>query len=276
MKYEELGKMKNVECRRKNVLTTLLWAAFFILQSSFFVSCKESDNTVEEYPDWKNKNESFFSQLYEQAKAAEAAGSKEYKVIRNWTFMPDGDTFKGVAADHVIVQVLQDGGSQNPSPLYNDTVVVSYQGRLLPSTSYANGRIFKDHLNGATDPQAFDYVKMGVSTTVTVSSTGTTSSSSNIDGFTTVLQHMRVGDFWRVYIPYQLGYGEEDTSTIPAYSTLVFDLYLKAYYACCAKISLIFVDQRIRSGNNTNLTGIYTGGYLLPDASNKCIRLLVL
>ena len=230
MKYEELGKMKNVECRRKNVLTTLLWAAFFILQSSFFVSCKESDNTVEEYPDWKNKNESFFSQLYEQAKAAEAAGSKEYKVIRNWTFMPDGDTFKGVAADHVIVQVLQDGGSQNPSPLYNDTVVVSYQGRLLPSTSYANGRIFEDHLNGATDPQAFDYVKMGVSTTVTVSSTGTTSSSSNIDGFTTVLQHMRVGDFWRVYIPYQLGYGEEDTSTIPAYSTLVFDLYLKAYY----------------------------------------------
>ena len=195
-----------------------------------FVSCKEEDNSVEEYPDWKNRNEAFFSQLYEQAKAAEASGSSEYKVIRNWTFTPDGETFTGEATDHIVVQVLKDGGSISPSPIYNDTVVISYLGRLLPSTSYSEGRIFENHLNGTTDPQAFDFVKMGVSTTVSVTSTGSTSSSSNIDGFTTVLQHMRVGDFWRVYIPYQLGYGEDATGSIPAYSTLVFDIYLKAYY----------------------------------------------
>ena len=222
--------LRNMESRMKNVLQTLLCAAFFILPSSFFISCSESDNTIEEYPDWKKHNETFFNQLYAQAKAAEASGSGEYKVIRNWTLPPDTETFTAEAGDHVIVQVLKDGGSPNPSPLFNDTVVVSYRGRLLPSASYSEGRIFEDHIGEATDPQAFDYVKMGVSTTVTASSSGSSSSSPNIDGFTTVLQHMRIGDYWRVYIPYQLGYGEEDTSTIPGYSTLVFDLYLKAYY----------------------------------------------
>ena len=195
-----------------------------------FASCKESDNTVEEYPDWKNRNETYFTQLYNQAVAAQSAGSNEYKVFRNWSLPEDNDYFTATAADHIVVQVLKDGGSQTPSPLYNDTVVVSYRGRLLPSTSYAEGRVFEDHLGTATNPQAYTYVKMGVSTTVTYTSSGGVSSSSNIDGFTTLLQHMRIGDYWRAYIPYQLGYGEKDTSTIPAYSTLVFDIYLKAYY----------------------------------------------
>jgi FKBP-type peptidyl-prolyl cis-trans isomerase FklB len=48
-----------------------------------------------------------------------------------------------------------------------------------------------------------------------------------IDGFSTALQHMSVGDYWRVYIPWELGYGTSGSgSTIPGYSVLVFDLAL--------------------------------------------------
>ena len=41
-------------------------------------------------------------------------------------------------------------------------------------------------------------------------------------GFSTALQKMHVGDTWKVYIPYQLGYGSSDSGVIPAYSTLIF------------------------------------------------------
>ena len=51
--------------------------------------------------------------------------------------------------------------------------------------------------------------------------------SSMIDGFATALLNMHVGNYWRIYIPYQLGYGKSGSdSTIPGYSILVFDLTL--------------------------------------------------
>ena len=45
-------------------------------------------------------------------------------------------------------------------------------------------------------------------------------------GFGTALMHMVKGDHWRVVIPSYLGYGTTDKTSIPAYSTLVFDLAL--------------------------------------------------
>ena len=47
-----------------------------------------------------------------------------------------------------------------------------------------------------------------------------------IDGMASALQQMRVGDIWRMYIPYTIGYGTQKASTIPAYSTLVYDVNL--------------------------------------------------
>ena len=51
-----------------------------------------------------------------------------------------------------------------------------------------------------------------------------------VDGFATALQHMHIGDQWRVYIPYQLGYGSSEKTGIPAFSTLVFDIALVNYF----------------------------------------------
>jgi peptidylprolyl isomerase/FKBP-type peptidyl-prolyl cis-trans isomerase FklB len=47
-----------------------------------------------------------------------------------------------------------------------------------------------------------------------------------IDGFSTALQHMEVGDKWEVWIPWQLGYGAIGQREIKAYSTLVFEIEL--------------------------------------------------
>jgi FKBP-type peptidyl-prolyl cis-trans isomerase FklB len=49
-----------------------------------------------------------------------------------------------------------------------------------------------------------------------------------IDGYTTALLHMHRGDYWRVFIPADLAYGEGGNSSgsIPGYSVVIFDLTL--------------------------------------------------
>ncbi|MBQ0057528.1 MAG: FKBP-type peptidyl-prolyl cis-trans isomerase [Bacteroidales bacterium] len=47
-----------------------------------------------------------------------------------------------------------------------------------------------------------------------------------IAGFTLALLHMKVGDRWEVYIPYDQGYGTRNNGPIPAYSTLIFEIEL--------------------------------------------------
>ncbi len=47
-----------------------------------------------------------------------------------------------------------------------------------------------------------------------------------IEGFQTALCHMRVGDRWQVFIPWQKGYGRKAAGDIPDCSVLIFDIEL--------------------------------------------------
>ena len=47
-----------------------------------------------------------------------------------------------------------------------------------------------------------------------------------IEGWQVALQKMHVGDKWIIYIPYTMGYGNKSVDSIPAYSTLVFEVKL--------------------------------------------------
>ena len=47
-----------------------------------------------------------------------------------------------------------------------------------------------------------------------------------IPGWQEVLQKMKVGDKWQVFIPAHLGYGPRGSGPIPPNSTLVFDIEL--------------------------------------------------
>lgn len=47
-----------------------------------------------------------------------------------------------------------------------------------------------------------------------------------VDGFSTALQHMKVGDKWEVWMPWKLAYGEAGNTTIAGYTTLVFEIEL--------------------------------------------------
>lgn len=47
-----------------------------------------------------------------------------------------------------------------------------------------------------------------------------------VRGLQLALQYMSVGEEWKVVIPWQLGYGAYSRNSIPAFSTLIFDVKL--------------------------------------------------
>ena len=174
-----------------------------------FMACSEDEDTVEEFPDWKNRNEAYFDNIYEKAMGIEDGS---WKIIRNYSLE---DTIPAGYADHIVVEVLEEGTGSG-CPMFTDSVLVHYRGRLLPSTSYSEGYVFDESYEGEFNPQTALPRQLYVG--------------GLIDGFTSALQYMHIGDRWRVYIPYQLGYGSTGSTGIPAYSTLVFDIALVAYY----------------------------------------------
>lgn len=149
------------------------------------VACSESDDTPEEFPDWKNYNEAFVQQL-----ATDSVGNGWERIL-NFSY-PSG--YEADASGYIYVKRLQNGtGTQRP--IYTDSVDVHYQGRLLPSTSYSTGYIFDQSWLSGTQ------LDVNINTPNRFIVGGV------VDGFSTALQNMVVGDRWLVYIPYQLGYG---------------------------------------------------------------------
>lgn len=188
-----------------------------VLLAMALSSCSENLNEVEEYPDWQSTNESYFSNIYTTAKNSIAAGGDNWKIFRGFSLNEDIATHD---YNHIVVEVLEEGTGSG-CPLYTDSVKVHYLGRLLPSTSYTSGYVFAQSYYGDYNPNTASPVNLAVATNTYTP-----------DGLCTALQQMHIGDRWRIYVPYQLGYGTSTSSTlgIPGYSTLVYELTLVAYY----------------------------------------------
>ena len=193
------------------------------LTAMSLVSCSESDDTVEEYPDWKKTNTAYFNNLYATAKAAIESGDTSWKIFSKWSASAAGEDKTYSPEDCIVVKVLENGTGSG-CPIYNDNVWVHYQGRLLPSTSYAEGYVFDQSYYGTFNENTAVATELAVSGTV--------------EGFATALQNMHIGDHWQVYIPYQLGNDDSTSNTsIPAYSLLIFDIRLVAYARTDADVS---------------------------------------
>lgn len=181
-------------------------------------SCSESEGEVEEYPNWQSTNETYINRLYTETKQKIEQGDTSWKIIRNWTLESDAAT---TPSQYIVAHVQRDGGTA-VRPFYTDSVRVHYSGRLLPSTSYSQGYIFDKSFTGEFNEDTAVPAKFIVSGLV--------------QGFTTALLNMNLGDRWTVYIPYQLGYGTDGSNAIPGYSTLIFDIDLVGIYRNGTKV----------------------------------------
>lgn len=194
----------------------ILQVAFAMTALLGTASCSEDDGTIEEYPNWRANNETFFNNLSDSVAALLKADSTrtDWKRIKSWT---KANGYTGTNTDYIIVKVISETkATETASPLYTDTVAMHYAGRLLPSTSYPQGYCFDSSFNEPFSEETSVASEMRINNT--------------IDGFATALQSMHRGDHWVVYIPHQLGYGEDEKSKIPAYSTLVFDIRLVDFW----------------------------------------------
>lgn len=201
-------------------------------------ACSESDNEVEEFPNWQKTNADYFDKKYAEVKALADGGSTDWKVLCSWSLNPATATH---SYDHVLVNVLN-AGTGSGCPLYTDSVKVHYSGRLLPSTTYKEGYVFDQSWQG-------DY-------NLDVMQPRTFAVNAVENGFATALQQMHIGDRWRVYIPYQLGYGSA-TNAGAAYSTLVFDMTLVGYFRKAAPAAAPAQNTADAVGNTTAATGYW-------------------
>jgi FKBP-type peptidyl-prolyl cis-trans isomerase FklB len=167
-------------------------------------SCSEENTGEEEYANWQARNELFLASI--ATDSMQNGGWERYK-----KYSLD-QTTEGKASEYVYVKKIDHSGESTVMPNFTDSVRVIYQGRLLPSKSYSQGYVFDGTVNGEYS------VKMAYTSRQLVSNM--------IDGYSTALQHMTVGDHWRIYIPSELGYGVSGSTKIPGYSVLIFEVTL--------------------------------------------------
>ena len=206
--------VKIILSRVANVLTHSVqtWAVMALMSMPLlFTACSETEETQEEYPNWKNKNQTFWNRLYIETRRHATAGYTSWKIFKTYTKQ---DSISGVNTDYIIVHVKQ-AGTGSGSPLGTDSVSIRYTGQLLPSTSYPAGLVFATTSPSGTTPATSGVAHLAVNGLV--------------DGFATALQHMHIGDKWDVYVPWTLAYGETGSKSIPGFSVLKFEITLLSY-----------------------------------------------
>ncbi len=188
---------------KKNYLLPLM-----LLLLVFFTSCEETKEAGK-YDNWRARNEAVLDSLQNV-----------------YDTQPDHGGLQSVAAltDTSVKLFYKKITSNNEGeiPFYTSSVTAFYRVKLI------NGDILGQNFSGK-NPSEFDSP-----------STYLVSSFLGYDmtyGYVDILQYMRKGERWEVYIPYEVGYGTSEhtnnamkggtVSSCPGYSLLIFDVQLE-------------------------------------------------
>ena len=202
--------MKAVESVKRNGwrYVRMMALSFIILPLSLSVcACSEENTEEDEYANWQERNEGTTDRW------AILANNGTYQKILTYT--KDASTPGLTNGDYIYYEVLE-RGEGTESPIFTDSVRVAYRGRFIPTTNYSEGYVFDQTYLGDFDwktANMTDFVASGV-----------------VEGFSTAVMNMHAGDRWRVYIPYQLGYGSTTQNGVQGYSNLTFDIALKTFW----------------------------------------------
>lgn len=138
--------------------------------------------------------------IIEAKKEKELKAQSESYIQEGERFMQENKTKEGVVtlANGLQYKIVTEGNGAKPS--IEDRVKVHYRGSLI------NGTVFDSSIERG-EPAVLGLKQV-------------------IKGWTEILQLMPVGSKWMVYIPYDMAYGSRQTGSIPAYSTLIFEIEL--------------------------------------------------
>ena len=188
-------------------------AIFSVLAASVIMalsSCKETKE-FDDHANWQQRNSDFISDIasgYSNDMPESAAEGARFRLL---SFRLDPQKSWG-SSDFVYCEVLGQGDGTD-TPYYTDSVRFNYRVRLIPTDYYPEGQVIDQSFKTATlDPSVNIPASFAVS--------------SIIDGVITALMRMHCGDYWKIYIPSGLGYGDGVKGDIPGYSSLIFEVNL--------------------------------------------------
>lgn len=202
-------------------LPLLFLPSFFAL-----VACEESNESEKdvEYANWQVRNDLFFAEKMQEARKAIADAKKahgdNWQDYTNWRMQrtyAKVDDSKPATNDSICYEVVEKGNG-TVRPAYTDSVDVNFAARLIPTDKHKEGLMFSYTGLYPDESNIFNPL-YAVPTRFSVSNL--------VEGVTTVLLYMNENDRVRVYIPENLGYGASAVQTVPAYSTLIYEMQLK-------------------------------------------------
>ena len=128
-------------------------------------------------------------------------GKKQEYKLKNEEYLRELSQKEGIKTlpNDLLYEIIKEGSGEGKVTA-RSIVTCHYRGSLI------TGKVFDDSWQRGI-PEAFRVNEL-------------------ITGFQTALLAMHKGDHWRVYIPYQAGYGTKRDGTIPAFSTLIFEIDL--------------------------------------------------
>ncbi len=160
-------------------------------------------DTVNGEPQLSNEEIIASIQVFQQRMMAEQQAQIDSMRQEGENFLAANAQAEGVVALDSGLQylVLESGDDGAPSPSASDAVLAHYHGTFI------DGSVFDSSVDRG-EPAQFGLNQV-------------------IAGWTEALQLMKVGDKWRLFIPYNLAYGEAGSPpVIPPFSTLIFDVEL--------------------------------------------------
>lgn len=141
----------------------------------------------------------YFAKIEAAENAAQAERAQENKKAGE-EFLAKNKKRKGVTttASGLQYEIITKGTGRKPTA--EDDVKVHYRGMFIDGTEF-------DSSFARNEPAVFRLNQV-------------------ISGWTEALQLMPAGSKWKIYLPYSLGYGEHAMASIPAFSTLIFEVEL--------------------------------------------------
>lgn len=196
----------------KRLLSTLFSILFVLMTAPVVLTgCSETEESGE-FDNWQTRNDSYINTLSESVdNNITPETATEGQMFRILSYKLDGN-LQWDADKYVYCKIIKKGtGTETPN--YSDSIRMNYRAHLIPSENYPKGFIFDQSYKTDT-----------LNTLINVPASF--KPSGLVDGMISAVQYMKVGDIWEITIPYGLGYVGRKVSSIPSYSTLIFDVNL--------------------------------------------------
>ena len=182
-----------------------------LLLTLFFIACDETEQ-VGKYENWQARNDAFMDSL-----------QHVYDTNRDRDLYAVTDS--RTKAQIFFKKIPGYTATQELKPILTSTISVFYRGVLLDEAVFGNVPSPRYYTSKYEDLTVFDSNFKEKDPSV-LDRPHVAAVNSFVSGWIEILQNMQIGERWEIYVPYSSGYGASDYGSIPAYSTLIFDIQL--------------------------------------------------